>query len=157
MFRQHDINSLWPIVTYIMSMNWCSIGLDNGLSPVRRQALTLTNTDLLSIAPTWFDEISINKQTVLAIISHKDALENNDVCKISASFFRPFRWGLKILKVNEYLCFISTRMPWLSVNLPRCPAWRALAPSHVAWCQCLRPQHKLTSSVIVGPLWRFRT
>ena len=42
-------------------MNWVSIGPGNGLSPVRRQAITLTNAAVLSIEPsgTNFSEIRI--------------------------------------------------------------------------------------------------
>ena len=31
--------------------NWVSIGSDNGLAPVRRQAITWANAELLSIGP----------------------------------------------------------------------------------------------------------
>ena len=34
-----------------MSVNWVSTGSDNGLSPIRRQAIFLTNAGLLSIGP----------------------------------------------------------------------------------------------------------
>ena len=44
-----------------VSVNWVSIGSGNGLSPVRRQAITWTNGDLLSIGPLGinFSEIQI--------------------------------------------------------------------------------------------------
>ena len=35
-----------------MPVNWVSIGSDNGLSPIRRQAITWTNADLLSNGPS---------------------------------------------------------------------------------------------------------
>ena len=43
------------------SVNWVSIGSGNGLSPVRRQAITGTSARLLSIGPlgTEFTEIQI--------------------------------------------------------------------------------------------------
>ena len=46
------------------SVNWVSIGSDNGLSPIRRQAIILTNAGLLSIGPlgTNFSEIFIKIQ-----------------------------------------------------------------------------------------------
>ena len=46
-----------------MSVNWVSIGLGNGLLSVRRQAITWTNADLLSIEPlvTNFSEIQNTK------------------------------------------------------------------------------------------------
>ena len=41
-----DELSRLPLVPYIYaSVNWVSIGSDNGLSPVRRQAITYTNID----------------------------------------------------------------------------------------------------------------
>ena len=41
-----------PLVPHIYaSVNWVRIGSDNGLSPVRRQAITWTNADLLSFGP----------------------------------------------------------------------------------------------------------
>ena len=45
-------------------MNWVSIGSDNGLLPIRRQAIILTNTGLLSIGllETNFSEILIKIQ-----------------------------------------------------------------------------------------------
>ena len=42
-----------------MSVNWVSIGSDNGLSPIQHQAIIQTNAGLLSIGPlgTNFSEI----------------------------------------------------------------------------------------------------
>ena len=53
-----------PLVPRCASVNWVSIGLDNGLLPVRRQAITWTNAHLLSIRPsgTNFSEIWIKIQ-----------------------------------------------------------------------------------------------
>ena len=47
-------------------MNWVSIGSDNGLSPGRRQAIILTNADILSIRPqgTYFNEIVFEIQII---------------------------------------------------------------------------------------------
>ena len=39
-----------PIAAYA-SVNWGSIGSDNGLLPIRRQAIIWTNDGLLSIGP----------------------------------------------------------------------------------------------------------
>ena len=46
------------------SVNWVSIGSDNGLSPIRRQDIILTNAGLLSIGPlgTNFSEVLIKIQ-----------------------------------------------------------------------------------------------
>ena len=54
-----------PLAPHIYaSVNWVCIGSDNGLSPVRRQAITWTNTDLLSIGAlgTNLNEIRIKIQ-----------------------------------------------------------------------------------------------
>ena len=43
-------------------MNWNKIGSGNGLSPVRRQAITWINTDLLSIEP--YEQISVKFESM---------------------------------------------------------------------------------------------
>ena len=50
-----------PLVHIYASVNWVSIGSGNGLSAVRRQAITWTSADFLSIRPfgTNFSENSI--------------------------------------------------------------------------------------------------
>ena len=43
-----------PLVPHIcVSVNWVSVGSDNGLSPVRHQAITWTNGELWLIGPLW--------------------------------------------------------------------------------------------------------
>ena len=63
-------------------MNWVSIDSGNGLSPVRRQAITWTNADLVSIEMlgTNFSEISIK----IPIFSLKKI-----VLKIASAIFPP--------------------------------------------------------------------
>ena len=48
-----------PQCRIYVSVNWVSIVSDNGLSPIRHQAITLTNDGLLLIKPlgTNFNEI----------------------------------------------------------------------------------------------------
>ena len=55
----------WGRVTIYASLNWAIIGSDNGLSPVRRQAITWTNAGILLIGPlgTNFSDILIEIQT----------------------------------------------------------------------------------------------
>ena len=62
-----QFNSSQPSAEY-MSVNWFSIGSDNGLSPVWRQAITWTNAKLLSIRPlgTNLSE-NLNENTKLLI------------------------------------------------------------------------------------------
>ena len=59
------ILSHWGRVTHICVGNLTIIGLDKGLSPGRRQAITWTNTGILFIGPlgTNFSEISIGIPT----------------------------------------------------------------------------------------------
>ena len=65
------------------SLNWVSIGLDNGLSPVWRQAITWTNVHLLSIGPlgTNCSEILIKIQNISFTKMH---------LKITSAKWRPF-------------------------------------------------------------------
>ena len=62
------------------------IGLDNGMSPVRRQTITWTNVDLLSIGPlgTNINGILINIETFLL---RKMRLWNT-ICEMAAIFSR---------------------------------------------------------------------
>ena len=69
-------------------VNWSSIGSDNGLSPIRRQAIIWTNAGILSIGPieTNFSEILIE---ILTFSFKKKHL------KMSSAKWRPFCLGLK--------------------------------------------------------------
>ena len=66
------------------SVNWVSVGSDNGLSLVRRQAITWTNAGSLSIEPlgTNFSEIRIEKKQ---LFMHENVFENV-VCKFGGHF-----------------------------------------------------------------------
>ena len=68
-----------------MSVNWVSTGSDNGLSPIRRQAIILTNAGLLSIGPlgTNFSKILIKMQNFSFTKMHL-----NIVCKMAAILSR---------------------------------------------------------------------
>ena len=61
--------------------NRVSIGSDNGLPPIRRQAIILTNAGLLSIGPTNFSELLVKSRT----FSFK-----NMRLKLSSAKWRPF-------------------------------------------------------------------
>ena len=61
------------------SVNWVSIGSDNGLSPIRHQAIIWTSAELLLIKPlgTNFNEILIKIQNFsFAKMDLKDRLRN---------------------------------------------------------------------------------
>ena len=62
---QDLINSSSPSAEYMYaSVNWIGVSSGNGMSPVRHQAITWTNANLLSIGPlgTNFCEIRIKMQ-----------------------------------------------------------------------------------------------
>ena len=82
----------WGRVTHISVSKLSTIGSDNGLSPDRRQAITWTNAGLLLIGPlgTNFSEILFGIQT----FSFKKML-----FKMSSAKWRPFCFGLNVLKV----------------------------------------------------------
>ena len=67
-------------------MNQVNIGSDNGLSPIRRQAITRTNADLLLIGR--LEQTSVKYESKYKTFIH-DAFVNdnafgNIVCKITA-------------------------------------------------------------------------
>ena len=76
-------------------MNWVSIGSGNGLAPKRRQAITWTNADLLSIGPlgTNFSE---NWVEILTFSFKKIRL------KMSSAKWRPFCPGGDEFNVNYF-------------------------------------------------------
>ena len=65
-----------PMYRIYASVNWVSIGSDNGLSPIQRQAIIWTYIGLLSIEPLWtnLSEISIkllNSHALKRIWKHR--------------------------------------------------------------------------------------
>ena len=89
----NDVTGLthWGRVTHICVGNLIIIGLDNGLSPDRRQAIIWTNAGILLIGPlgTNFSELSIE---ILTFSFKKMRL------KVSSAKRRPFWLGLYVLK-----------------------------------------------------------
>ena len=75
------------------SLNWAVIGSDNGLSPIRHQAIIWTNAGILLIGPlgTNFSEILIGIQTFSFKKLH---------LKTSSAKWRLFCLGLNELMVN---------------------------------------------------------
>ena len=83
-----------------MSVNWVSVGLGNGLSPVWRQAITWTNAGLLSIGPlgTNFSGIQIKIQNFSLIKMYFEMLS----AKLAATLSR----GDELNKFSScYSCF----------------------------------------------------
>ena len=83
-------------------MNWVNIGSGNGLSPVRRQAITWTNADLLPIRPLGinFSEIQIKIQNFSFMKIY---------LKISSAKWQPFCAGWDELNksVGTLMCNIT--------------------------------------------------
>ena len=92
-------NSSLPSACIYASVNWVSIGSDNGLSLVWHQAITWTNTDLLSIEPlgTHFSEIWLKISNFSFINMH---------LKMLSVKWRPFCPGgdVLIVTLNVMLC-----------------------------------------------------
>ena len=80
----------WGRVTHVCVGNLAIIGLDNGLSPGRRQAIISTNAGILLIGPweTNFSEILISINTFSFKKIH---------LRISSAKWRPFCLGLNVL------------------------------------------------------------
>ena len=106
------------------------IGSDNGLLPIRRQAIIWTNVAILSIGPqgTYFSEILFKIQKFSFKEMH---------LKMSSAKWRPFCFGLNC--VNESSWDDPTLIIWLPIvfngwergELPRVLWNRQLGPSRV--------------------------
>ena len=85
-----DMLTYWGRVTHICISKLPIIGLDNGLSLGRRQAIIWTNGGLLLIGPlgTNFSEILIEIHTLSFKEMH---------LKMSSGKWRPFCLGLNVL------------------------------------------------------------
>ena len=80
----------WGRVTHICVSKLSSIASDNGLSPVRRQAIIWTNAGILLIGP-WVTNFS-----ELLIDIHTFSFKKIDL-KMSSAKWRPFCLGLNVL------------------------------------------------------------
>ena len=91
----------WGRVTHICVSKLTIIGSDNGLAPVRRQAIIWTNAGILLIGPlgTNFSEILIE---IHAFSFRKIHL------KMSSGKWRPFYLGLNVLN-KVLLTYLSWR------------------------------------------------
>ena len=87
----------WGPVTHICMSKLTTIGLDNGLSAGRRQAIIWTNAGILLIRPvgTNFSEILIKIQTF--------SLKNIRL-KMSSMKCYPFRLSLNVIMWSQYIC-----------------------------------------------------
>ena len=97
----HLRTNLSPECRIYASVNLISIGSDNGLSFIRRQAIIWTSAEQLLIGPlgTNFNEILINQNTKLFI---QDNAYEKIVCDMTAILSRG-RW------VNHVLVFTSKK------------------------------------------------
>ena len=80
MFSTYDIKMLSNLTHLPLVLHICSIGSDNGLSPIQRQAIIWTNAGLLSIRPlrTNFSEILIKIQNFSVPKMHLKISSAND-------------------------------------------------------------------------------
>ena len=97
----------WGQVTHICVGNLTIIGLDNGLSPGRRQAIIWTNAGILWIGPwrTNFTEILIGIHTFSFKKTH---------FKMSFGKWQPSCLGLNVLRFMSTSCEITLR--WIPQN-----------------------------------------
>ena len=101
----------WGRVTQICVSKFTIIGPDNGLSPIRRQAIIWTNAGILVIRTlgTNFTEILIEIHTFSNKKMH---------LKISSGKCRPFCLGLNVLTfVNDTELLVSLREIWYRKKL----------------------------------------
>ena len=99
-----------PLVPYIYaSVNRVSIASDNGLSPVRRQAIIWTNAGILSIwsLATSFNEISTK-------IQHFHS--RKCIWKYRLRNGGHFVQGDELLEINDQYMRRWTRLPWIQMN-----------------------------------------
>ena len=96
--KNNIFSLIYPGYWIYASVNWVSIGSDNGLAPGRRQAIILTNADIFTIRlqGTYFNEILFEIQ----IVSFKKMHLNKSSVK-----WQPFcPWG----EMSQ----------WVSINMP---------------------------------------
>ena len=102
----------WGRVTHICVGNLTIIGLDNGLSPGRRQAIIWTNTGILLIGPRGrnFSEILFGIHTFTFKKIH---------LKMSSARWRPFCLGLNVLNggLVEFITWISYYIPQKTISM----------------------------------------
>ena len=96
---------------------WKHIGVDNGLSPGRHQAIIWTNDEILLIGPLGinFSEISIEICTFSIMKIH---------LKMSSGKWRPFCLGLNVL--NELFAF--------AISVKSCVECRSSVAHYVDMC-----------------------
>ena len=97
-----------PLVPHICVSGWCQHWFNNGLSPIRRQDIILTNTGILSIEhlKTNFSEILIKIQNLSSTKMHLQIL--------SAKWW-PFCPGGDELKVYS----VFSRLEYLMIHMTR--------------------------------------
>ena len=107
-----------------MSVNWESIGSDNGLSPIQRQAIIWTNAWLLSIGPlgTNFSEIWIKIQNFTFKKMHLKtfSVKCRSFClgldvlsgQWGMSVMSPWLPLMKLLHRHPFISFKSLQLAW---------------------------------------------
>ena len=86
------------------SLNWVNIGSDNGLSPVRHQAITWTIADLLSFGHR-------NHISVKFFIEHQALFVKKMHLKMSSAKWLPFCLGLNVT-IGQHRCPCEPPLYW---------------------------------------------
>ena len=123
------IFTLWSRVTHICVSKLTIIGLDNGLSSGRRQAIIWTNAGILFIWPLNFSGILIEIHTFSFQKMH---------LKMSSGNRRPFCLGLNVLMTSS----------WSTISTPNLSAPASMMA-------LIAPGYKEAISIISIIRWRF--
>ena len=99
----------WGRVTHTYVSKLTTIGSDNGLAPLRRQAIIWTNAGILLMEPleTIFSEILIETLNFLFKKIH---------LKMSSGKCRPFCLGLNVLVKNRWQERNKHLLVWLALQ-----------------------------------------
>ena len=88
----------WGRVTHICVGNLTIIGSDNGLSPVRRQAIIWTNDELLLIEP-----LALRNKILWKFNRNYNIFIQENAFEVSSAKWQPFCLGLNVLILHDHV------------------------------------------------------
>ena len=109
----------WDRVTHVCVHNLTINGLDNGLSPGRRQAIIWSNSGILLIGP-----LGINVSEIIIEI-HAFSFKKIHL-KMSSAKWRPFCLGLNVFRTGDALL-----RPWAQSALAQMMACTNILPGPI--------------------------
>ena len=115
----------WGRVTHICLVKLIIIGLGNGLSPGRRQAIIWTNAGMLSI---WPSGTNLNKMMITIHIFSFKKMHS----KMSSAKWRP---NMAHHMYQNTLTISVLLTSWKSVNVAMFLTWEKTWTKHKCWCQ----------------------